>query len=676
MATELAKAYVQIVPSAKNIKESIRDALGDDIGSAGDSAGETFGSRLASMAKKVIAAAGIGKAISESLSAGADLQQSIGGIETIFKGSADTMKEYAAQAYQTAGISANDYMEQATSFAASLLQSLGGDTAAAAESANQAVIDMADNANKMGTDLESIQYAYQGFAKQNYTMLDNLKLGYGGTKEEMERLLDDAKKLSGIEYDISSLDDVYQAIHVIQEDLGITGTTAKEAADTFSGSLASMKAAGTNLLANLSLGEDISPSLDALLSTVNTFALNNLIPMLGNILSRLPQILGSALTFAIQNMNIAANNADEIVSQGIELVVGLATSVISAAPYLAEAAINLIGAFGNALLTIDWAGIAGDLITSLRTSLDTASLEILGTDGNIIASIASAIQTNLPEILQKGVETISSLASGILQALPTALEAMGQIINGLLGYILSMLPDILQAGVTLLLNLVQGIIQSLPDIINAAVDVVMDFIGTLLEHLPDILETGISLLGELIAGLIQSIPDLVKGAGEIIDNFIQSFKDIDWGELGSNIINGIINGLKNGISSIVEAAKNVASSALNAAKDFLGISSPSKVMQEEVGKWIPSGIAAGIKKNTSPLTDAMAQLTKEATVTAKTDLSASLDGKNMKNWAMQPGAGGYTQNITVNSPEALSPYEVARQTRIATQNMALALKGV
>lgn len=676
MATELAKAYVQIIPSAKNIKQSIEDALGDGIGSAGDSAGETFGSRLASMAKKVIAAAGIGKAISESLSAGADLQQSIGGIETLFKDSADTMKEYAAQAYQTAGISANDYMEQATSFAASLLQSLGGDTAAAAESANQAVIDMADNANKMGTDLESIQYAYQGFAKQNYTMLDNLKLGYGGTKEEMERLLDDAEKLTGIEYDIGSLDDVYQAIHVIQEDLGITGTTAKEAADTFSGSLASMKAAGTNLLANLSLGEDIGPSLSALQETVYTFVMNNLIPMLGNIISNIPQLLSGALSMAVRSMNIASNNAEEIVSQGIDFVSSLAVSIISALPHLADAALRLVLSFGEAMLTADWPGIASDLISTLQTNLDTAAGEILGTDGNIIDSVAMAIQTNLPKILQKGVETIISLATGILQALPTAIQSMGQIINSLLEYILSMVPDILEAGMELISGLAQGIIDNLPEIVNAAIDVVMDFISTLLEHLPDILETGISLLGELIAGLISSIPDLIEGAGEIIDNFIQSFKDIDWGELGSNIIDGIINGLKNGISSIVEAAKNVASSALDAAKDFLGIESPSKVMRDEVGKFIPAGIAAGIKKNTSPLTDAMAQLTKEATVTAKTDLSASFEGKNMKNWAVQPGAGGYTQNITVNSPEALSPYEVARQTRIATQNMALALKGV
>lgn len=673
MATELAKAYVQIIPSAQGVKSGIEDVLGKDAAAAGDSAGKTIGSRLVGTITKVVTAAGLGKMISSALSEGADLQQSIGGIETLFKDSADTMKEYAAQAYQTAGISANDYMEQATSFAASLLQSLGGDTAAAAESANQAVIDMADNANKMGTDLESIQYAYQGFAKQNYTMLDNLKLGYGGTKEEMERLLDKAEELTGIEYDISSLDDVYQAIHVIQEDLGITGTTAKEASETFSGSMAAMKAAGKNLLANLSLGEDIGPSLSALQETVYTFVMNNLIPMLGNIISNIPQLLSGALSMAVRSMNIASNNAEEIVSQGIDFVSSLAVSIISALPHLADAALRLVLSFGEAMLTADWPGIASDLISTLQTNLDTAAGEILGTDGNIIDSVAMAIQTNLPKILQKGVETIISLATGILQALPTAIQSMGQIINSLLEYILSMVPDILEAGMELISGLAQGIIDNLPEIVNAAIDVVMDFISTLLEHLPDILETGISLLGELIAGLISSIPDLIEGAGEIIDNFIQSFKDIDWGELGSNIIDGIINGLKNGISSIVEAAKNVASSALDAAKDFLGIESPSKVMRDEVGKFIPAGIAAGIRQNISPITDAMDELTQETTETVKADMVASMD-IGAKKW--RSPERGYTQNITITSPEALSPYEVARQTRIATQNMVLAIRGV
>ena len=245
---------------------------------------------------KVIAAAGIGKAFSAAISEGAALQQSLGGIETLFKGSADKVKGYANEAYKTTGLSANAYMENVTGFSASLLQSLGGDTNKAAETANMAMIDMSDNANKMGTSMESIQMAYQGFAKQNYTMLDNLKLGYGGTKQEMQRLLADAEKLTGVKYDINNLSDVYSAIHAIQENLDITGTTAKEAASTFSGSFESMKAAAQNVLGKLALGENILPSLHALLKTTSTFLFDNFLPMIGNVFSGLGLVLTEGIS--------------------------------------------------------------------------------------------------------------------------------------------------------------------------------------------------------------------------------------------------------------------------------------------------------------------------------------------------------------------------------------------
>ena len=296
MATELAKAYVQIIPSARGIGGMIQKEMGGEVASAGTSAGESLGSSMVATLKKVIVAAGIGKAFSAAISEGAALQQSLGGIETLFKGSADKVKGYANEAYKTTGLSANAYMENVTGFSASLLQSLGGDTNKAAETANMAMIDMSDNANKMGTSMESIQMAYQGFAKQNYTMLDNLKLGYGGTKQEMERLLNDAQKLTGVKYDINNLSDVYNAIHAIQENLDITGTTAKEAASTFSGSFESMKAAAQNVLGKLALGENILPSLHALLETTSTFLFNNFLPMVGNIFSGLGLVLTEGIS--------------------------------------------------------------------------------------------------------------------------------------------------------------------------------------------------------------------------------------------------------------------------------------------------------------------------------------------------------------------------------------------
>ena len=292
MATNLGKAYVQIMPSAKGISGMISQELDGEVRSAGQSAGNS----LMSTIKNAILAAGIGKLFATSLLEGGKLQQSLGGVETLFKNNAETVKQYANEAYQTTGLSANAYMENVTGFSASLLQSLGGDTAKAAKVAHMAMVDMADNSNKMGTSMEMIQNAYQGFAKQNYTMLDNLKLGYGGTKKEMERLLADAQKLTGVKYDINNLADVYEAIHVIQKELDITGTTAKEAATTLQGSFNAMKASFINLLGKLSLGQEIRPSLEALAKTTTTFLVGNFLPMVGNILKGLPTLIIGAFS--------------------------------------------------------------------------------------------------------------------------------------------------------------------------------------------------------------------------------------------------------------------------------------------------------------------------------------------------------------------------------------------
>ena len=677
--TELAKAYVQIIPSAEGIKGKITEALGGEAASAGQSAGKSIGGNLVGTLKKALVAAGIGTAIKESIEEGAALEQSIGGIETLFKDSADTIQQYASDAYKTAGMSANEYMETATGFAASLLQGLGGNTAKAADIANMSITDMSDNANKMGTDMESIKNAYAGFSKQNYTMLDNLKLGYGGTKSEMERLLADAQKLSGVEYNIDNLSDVYSAIHVIQEDLDITGTTAKEAASTLSGSLSSMKAAFTNVLGNLALGEDIGPSLEALTDTVFTVLTGNLIPMVATVIRGAPQLLSGVLTGAIRMLNIASNNADEIVQSGIEIISELANGILAAAPYLIEAAIRLVASLGNALINADWVTIANNFITTLRDNMDIAAGEILGTDGNIIQSVFSSITEKLPEVLNKGVEIISNLALGILQNLPTIISSMGTILTQLVAFILQNLPTILEAGVTLISNLALGILQNLPEIIASIYKVLINLVATIMEYLPTILQTGIKLIAQLAAGLIQAIPQLVAKIPSIIAEVRSAFLSYDWLSLGSNIIAGIADGIKAGVSTIVDAAKNAAKAALDAAKDFLGIASPSKVMKKEVGRWIPAGMAEGIVENTKPVTDAMKQLAKETAGTLQTDLEVGLNhGQRKLNQATEQGqdtaAGGYNQTVNIYSPQELSPSEVARQTRNATKNMVLALR--
>ena len=291
-------AYVQIVPSAQGISGSISKVLGGEAASAGESAGASVASKI----KGAIVAGGIATALTKTIQEGARYEQALGGIETMFGQYSDQMVQYANEAYKNAGLSANDYMEQVTSFSASLLQSTGGDTKKAGEAANQAINDMSDNANKFGTDITSIQNAYQGFAKQNYTMLDNLKLGYGGTKEEMQRLLDDASKLSGQKYDISNLNDVYAAIHVVQEEMGVTGTTSKEAATTLAGSFASMKAAASNFLAQLTNGGDVNTALGNLIDSAVTFVVGNLAPAIGRIAAALPGLVIDLVGTKIPNL--------------------------------------------------------------------------------------------------------------------------------------------------------------------------------------------------------------------------------------------------------------------------------------------------------------------------------------------------------------------------------------
>lgn len=644
MAGSIAKAYVQIIPSAEGIKGKLSNVFNGEMPSAGQNAGGIFGSNLVGKIKGLIAAAGIGKLLSDSIMAGANLEQSLGGIETLFKDSADIVIKNAEQAYKTAGMSANEYMETVTSFSASLLQGLSGDTEAAAAVADMALTDMSDNANKMGTSMELIQNAYQGFAKQNYTMLDNLKLGYGGTKTEMERLLADAQKLTGIEYDIDNLADVYEAIHVIQEEMGITGTTAKEAAETLSGSFASMKAAFSDFMANLALGRDLEDSLEALTDTAFTFLLDNLLPAVGSVLSGLPTVLSTAFSAAIRGLNIAADNADALLQQGIDLVVGIGTSIITALPYLAEAALNIVAAIGNALISANWVQIGQDTISGLRSSLDLAAGEILGTDGNIVQSVLDAVASGLPSILEGGVSIVVEMANGILEALPGFLETAGELMNQLLDTVLSMLPNMLASGVSLIGQLATGLLSNLPTVIQSAASILAQLLATIGSHLPNLLQSGLSLIGQLAAGLIQAIPQVIASIPQIISGIVDTFGQWNWGEIGSNIVSGIANGIAAGAGAIWQAAKNAAAAALRAAKDFLGIASPSKVMRDQVGKFIPSGLAVGIENNTKPLTDAMHNLSDLTTDTMTADLN--FDGAAVG--AVVPGYSYGDNNVTIN----------------------------
>jgi phage-related protein len=450
---ELGKAYVQIVPSAQGIKSALTEMFDEETEGLGEQTGQSIGQELIGTLKKVIAAAGIGKIISDSINMGGALQQSLGGVETLFKDSADTVKEYAAQAYRTVGLSANDYMEQTTSFAASLLSSVSQDTNAAAQLANMAMVDMADNANKMGTDMQDIQNAYQGFAKQNYTMLDNLKLGYGGTQAEMQRLLNDATKISGVKYDLGNLADMYSAIHIIQQEMDITGTTAREAATTLTGSFAAMKAAAENVMGNWSTGADLTEPLQALADTAQTFLVDNLLPMIGNVLAGIPEIVYSLVP--------------ELLQTGTELLSSLAQGFTEGIPEFFSTALPQLLAFtdqlrDNAASFVD-AGL--NLITQLLNGLIAGLPDLIAYVPDIIINICGIINDNMPKILGEGVAIIVQLVVGIVKAVPDLLANWKKILQAVSSVISAI--NWLNIGKNILTGVANGVKSMGTSMLNA-----------------------------------------------------------------------------------------------------------------------------------------------------------------------------------------------------------------
>lgn len=560
MATDLGQAYVQIVPSAKGISGAIRGQLDPEASSAGISAGNNIAGSMIKIIGTAIAAAGIGKLFSSALSEGADLQQSLGGIETLFKGSADKVKKYADDAYKTAGLSANDYMENVTSFSASLLQSMGGDTEKAADKANMAMVDMSDNANKMGTNMGDIQNAYQGFAKQNYTMLDNLKLGYGGTKEEMSRLLTDATKLTGVKYDINNLSDVYSAIHAVQEQLGITGTTAKESAETFSGSLQSMKSAFSNVLGKLALGKAIEPELKALAETTSTFLFKNFFPMVGNILKGLPTAIG---TFISASAPIIKSEFSKLFSGigvgNFDLLGTIRTGINTAMSWLE----------GNLPTFLK---VGADILTNIGNGVIQSVPTVLAMLNQVIIRIYNMITANLPTFLAKGVEILTNIGNGILQAIPTLITTAGQIINNLFNFLMTNLPVILEAGKNLLLNLVDGIIANLPAIGNAAIQAVSSFIDVIIQNYPTYISKGYEILGSLIMGIMQRLPDLISAAFSLMTSFITMLlsKLPDLLSAGAQLLGSMVSGIINNLPQILSAGSKIMASLDNGINSMIG----------------------------------------------------------------------------------------------------------
>lgn len=761
------------------------------------------------MTRAVDALANLGKSALDSVG---QLEQNVGGVETLFGDAADAVIASADRAYQTAGMSANDYMSTVTSFSASLLQSLGGNTEEAAKVADMAIIDMADNANKMGTSMDMIQNAYQGFAKQNYTMLDNLKLGYGGTKTEMERLLADAEKLTGVKYDINNLNDVYQAIHAVQEEMGITGTTAKEAASTLEGSMASAKAAWDNFMNG-------SGDADQLADAFATAA-DNIVKNLAEIIPRFAETL-PALGGAI-----------------IAQIPGLVAAIV---PAVLSAGQSVLKQLQDAVLDFDFAGTAdkvvqmitgfieGDGLGSLLDTLATIFTGIVNGLSSMLPSllpalielisyVVTSLLDQLPAILDCALELILGLAQGILAALPVLIEALPEVISSIVEFLISAVPQIIDAGIELLMALV----DALPVIIDALVDalpqIIRATVTALIAAAPQIAKAGIKLLGALIEAipvivveLAEAVPDIVAAIidvlaelpgliGEVfaeivtdlvewgqqmlsnastamsnmlsqVNSIIQELpgkiwthlvnavnkviawgqqmvsnastaasnmlskvsstlqqlpgkvwdylsqaaqKVVTWGtqlaqkgaaaatqlfnsivnglsslpskmaEIGSNIVSGIWNGISSGWNWLTNKVSNLASSLLDAAKDALGIHSPSKEFADEVGRWIMPGVGKGLDKSMPATLKDMKAKAGELVSAMRAEMSASVGqlsvGASHAAGLRMAGAGTTVyndnrmeQSNTYNVPVA-TPSEVAKKQREALRNMVGGVK--
>lgn len=567
--------YAKITLDTSGYENGLDNASGKASGFA-----DKLKSGLATAAKVgaaalTAAATGMAALTKASIDQYAEYEQLVGGVDTLFKTASDKVQEYAANAYKTAGMSANEYMDTVTSFSASLLQSLGGDTEKAAQKADQAITDMADNANKMGTGMEMIQNAYQGFAKQNYTMLDNLKLGYGGTKEEMERLLADAEKLSGQKFDISSYSDIVDAIHVVQTEMGITGTTAKEAASTIQGSVSAAKSAWSNLITGIAADNaDLDTLIGNFVSSVETAA-GNIIPRVSVMLGGISQLVTSASTTIIPMViTTITDNLPALLQAAVALVGALGQGIIDSLPAITQAAIDILFFLANGL------------IENLPTLID----------GIVQVTLTIVQMLTSPDFLTQLIETaillIMTLAQGLIDAIPQLIAAVPMIIGNLLAAIIVELPNIIQMGIDLLFALIDGIIKCIPELVAAVPTLIIALVNGIVNNLDKIILAAPQIIVSLITGIIGAIPELIAAVPRVIAAIADTIRNYDWGGIGRNIVQGLKDGIAGMWDNIKDWFNEKVNSLVGGVKRILGIHSPSKVFAG-IGGFMAEGLGEG-----------------------------------------------------------------------------------
>lgn len=602
-------------------------------GGAGTSAGVDFAKKLIGAVAAAGIATKVGGFIKDAVSVGGQMQQAIGGIETLFGDQADKMVANANNAWKTAGISANEYMENVTSFSASLLQSLKGDTAAAATVSDRIMRDMADNANKFGTDMGSIQHAYQGFSKQNYTMLDNLKLGYGGTKTEAMRLVNEMSKLTDVQEELGvtvkkddlSFANLANAISVAQKNMGVMGTTAAEADDTLTGSFNSMSAAFENLKAQVALGgKDIAPALDALVKAASV-SLKNMIPMVSNVVKALPGILINTLPDMVSEVvkGIGQNIIVSLRANKMRWLSGIKSLVKDITDFIAEDGLS------------DFMSMVTTIITELASFLGEILPTLIPTLVQLVIYIGQVLIENLPVLIQAALMLFEGFANGILEALPIIISKLPSIVQSLVNFFVWNLPTLVKTGVQLMTALAQGLIKAIPQMVKA-----------------------------VVTNLRQNWP-LLKAAGR---NMLDSIKDGlravlgSLGEVGMDIVRGIWSGISNGLSWIKAQISGWVGNVKDFLKSLFGIASPSKWAAETIGSMIPAGIAVGIEANADDLKGAMRELTGVASSAFSIPDMVSNASKDFS----KTSAG---QNVFVlDVPLVIDGREFARATATFTQD--------
>lgn len=615
----------------------------DETGKKTSDLGEKIKSGLATVGKAAVvgvtaAATAIGTIGTKAIQAYADYEQLVGGVETLFGTSAGSAEEYAAQtgeavddvrmkwaslsraqniimyraqnAFKTAGLSANEYMETVTSFAAALVSSMGGDTEAAAQRADLAITDMADNANKMGSSMESIQNAYQGFAKQNYSMLDNLKLGYGGTAKEMYRLLSDAKEIDETFDAVFSLDekghleanysDIVQAIHIVQTEMGITGTTAKEAASTIQGSFGMVKAAWQNLVTGLADPDQNLGTLVGNFTDSIVVAGNNLIPRIQELLPRIVEAISALMgTVSTQLPAILGSTLPSLIEGASNLVTGLMSALPEILTVLGDIAPTAIGVLVPAIVEllpeIIQTGI--DVVISLVQGITETLPELIPAATEAIIKIAETLTDpgNLGNLVDAALEIILALADGIIDAVPRLLEVAPKLITNLITALIENFPKIIESGVKLVMSLVDGLIKSIPQLTAAVPKLIIGIVQGILDNLPQIILAGPQIILALIEGLISAIPDLVQAVPTLIKSIVDTFLNYDWGSIGSNIVSGIKNGILNTWNGLKTGVGKAVNGLVSGVESILEISSPSKVFAR-IGGYMAEGLGQGFDR--------------------------------------------------------------------------------